>query len=115
MDVVSAAYLVNYKEIDGIWYFDYSRTEVKFQAKWDKKWFKNNYTVYSELATTDISDRQRKIDTENRIRPKDIISNRVKDFTDSNFWGGYNIIEPDESIESVISRIVKQLKKRDQE
>jgi len=88
---------------------------VKFQAKWDKKWFKNNYTVYSELATTDISDRQRKIDTENRIRPKDIISNRVKDFTDSNFWGGYNIIEPDESIESVISRIVKQLKKRDQE
>lgn len=115
MDVVSAAYLVNYKEIDRIWYFDYSRTEVKFQAKWDKKWFKNNYTVYSELATTDISDRQRKIDTENRIRPKDIISNRVKDFTDSNFWGGYNIIEPDESIESVISRIVKQLKKRDQE
>lgn len=114
MDVVSAAYLVNYKEISGKWYFDYSRTEVKFIAKWDKKWFKNNYSITSELAVTDISTNERKIETENRIRPKDIISNKVKDFTDENFWGSYNIIEPDESIENVISRIIKQLKKRDQ-
>jgi hypothetical protein len=37
-----------------------------------------------------------------------------QDFTDENFWGSYNIIEPDESIENVISRIIRQLKKRDQ-
>ncbi|NTU94915.1 MAG: carboxypeptidase-like regulatory domain-containing protein, partial [Bacteroidales bacterium] len=63
---------------------------------------------------TDISNTERKIEAENRIRPKDIISNKVKDFTDENFWGSYNIIEPDESIENVISRIIRQLKKRDQ-
>ena len=33
MEVVSAAYMINYKEINGIWHFDYSRTEVKFNAK----------------------------------------------------------------------------------
>jgi hypothetical protein len=114
MDVISASYLVNYKEIQGSWYFDYSRTEVKFIAKWAKKWFKNTYTITSELAVTDISNTERKIEAENRIRPKDIISNKVKDFTDENFWGSYNIIEPDESIENVISRIIRQLKKRDQ-
>ena len=114
MDVVSATYLVNYKEINDKWYFDYSRTEVKFLAKWAKKWFKNTYTITSELAVTDISDSERKIESENRIRPKDIISNKVKDFTDENFWGSYNIIEPDESIENVIARIIRQLKKRDQ-
>jgi len=115
MDVVSAAYLVNYKEINGIWHFDYSRTEVKFNAKWDKRWFRNTYTITSELASTEISDRQRKIENLNRIKSKDIMSNKVQDFTDENFWGAYNIIEPDASIEIVISRIIRQLNKRDKD
>ncbi len=115
MDVVSAAYMINYKEINGIWHFDYSRTEVKFNAKWDKRWFKNSYTIMSELASTEISERQRKIENENRIKSKDIMSAKVQDFTDENFWGGYNIIEPDASIESVISRIIRQLNRRDKE
>jgi len=113
MDVIYATYVANYKQNRGLWYFDYSRTELKFLAKWDKKWFKNNYLISSEFAVTDFSETERKIDTENRIRPRDIISNRVKDFTDDNFWEGYNIIEPDQSIENVISRIIKQLRKRD--
>ena len=115
MEVVSAAYMINYKEINGIWHFDYSRTEVKFNAKWDKRWFKNSYTIMSELASTEISDRQRKIENENRIKSRDIMSAKVQDFTDENFWGGYNIIEPDASIESVISRIIRQLNRRDKE
>ncbi|GAB1373305.1 carboxypeptidase-like regulatory domain-containing protein [Bacteroidales bacterium] len=115
MDVVSAAYLVNYKVVNGIWNFDYSRTEVKFNAKWDKKWFRNTYTITSELASTEISDRQRKIENQNRIKSKDIMSAKVQDFTDQNFWGSYNIIEPDASIESVISRIIKQLNRRSKE
>lgn len=43
------------------------------------------------------------------------MSAKVQDFTDENFWGGYNIIEPDASIESVISRIIRQLNRRDKE
>ena len=43
------------------------------------------------------------------------MSNKVQDFTDENFWGAYNIIEPDASIESVISRIIRQLNKRDKD
>ena len=87
---------------------------LNFRQNGIKKWFKNNYVISSEFAVTDFSEVERKIDAENRIKPKDIISNRVKDFTDDNFWGGYNIIEPDQSIESVIARIIKQLRKRDQ-
>lgn len=114
MDVLSADYMVNYKPgSDGRWYFDYSRTSVRFNAKWDKKWFRNIYTVSSEIAVTDISNRERKIDISNRLRPRDIMSAKVSDFTDDNFWGEYNIIEPDQSIENVISRIVRQLRKRE--
>jgi hypothetical protein len=36
MDVKQANYIVNYKKIDQLWYFDYSRTEVIFEAKWKK-------------------------------------------------------------------------------
>lgn len=112
MDVLSANYLVNYKIIDSLWFFDYSRTEVKFNSKWKGKWFSNEYTISSEIAVTDISDTERKIEKQNRIRSKDIISNKVKDFTDQDFWEDYNIIEPDASIDKVISRIIKQLRKR---
>lgn len=112
MDVISANYLVNFKPIAGQWFFDYSRTEVKFNAKWKRKWFSSNYTIMSEVAVTDILPIERKIEPQNRIRAKDIFSNKVNDFTDDNFWEDYNIIEPDQSIDKVISRIIKQLRKR---
>ena len=32
-------------------------------------------------------------------------------FSDPDFWGAYNIIEPDKSIELAIEKIQKQLKK----
>ncbi|MDO9679927.1 MAG: carboxypeptidase-like regulatory domain-containing protein, partial [Bacteroidales bacterium] len=100
-------------EVAGMWHFDYSRTEVKFNAKWDKKWFRSVYTIGSEIAVTDMSHLERRIDPENRVRARDIMSAKVNDFTDENFWEDYNIIEPDQSIENVISRIIKQLRKRD--
>ncbi|MDD2419785.1 MAG: carboxypeptidase-like regulatory domain-containing protein [Bacteroidales bacterium] len=113
MDVLAANYLVNYKQFDSLWYFDYSRTEVKFAAKWDKKWFRNIYTISSEVAVTDIKPTQFKIESQNRVRSRDIMSEKVNDFTDENFWEDYNVIEPEASIEKVISRIVRQLRKRE--
>ncbi|MDP3452370.1 MAG: hypothetical protein Q8R90_05390, partial [Bacteroidales bacterium] len=59
------------------------------------------------------SESERKIDSPNRLRPRDIMSAKVADFTDDNFWGDYNIIEPDQSIESVIARIIRQLRRRE--
>ena len=113
INVVSAKYLVNYRENDGVWYFDYSRTELVFNAKWEKRWFSSNYTITSELAITDISeDSERRIASENRIRQSDIMSNRINDYTDENFWGDYNVIEPEESIERVINRIIRQLRRQ---
>lgn len=113
MDVMSANYLINYKEVNGKWHFDYSRTEVKFNAKWDRKWFRNIYTIGSEIAVTDMSEVERKIEPEKRVRARDIMAAKVNDFTDENFWEDYNIIEPDQSIENVISRIIRQLRKRE--
>jgi len=114
IEVASAQYVVNYRESDGLWYLDYSRTELLFNVKWDKKWFNSTYTITSELAVTDISDDvgRNRIAAEDRIKQSDFISNKINDYTDENFWEDYNVIEPEESIERVITRIIRQLRRR---
>jgi len=46
-----------------------------------------------------------------RLRPSIIISDEVSGFSDPDFWGAYNLIEPDKSIESAIEKIRKNLKR----
>lgn len=109
--ILYAKYLVQYKEYDGKWTFDYSRTELKFDSKWSRRLFKTTHTVISEVAVTERSNKVVKIPTENRVRPKDVTLDKVADFSDDNFWKDYNVIEPESGIESIIQRIVKQLKR----
>lgn len=112
-EVEYANYAVNFKEIDGTYYYDYGRSEVKFNVKYAGKWLKNKYTIVTELATTNINKENSnpdKIDPKSRVKRTDIFSNKVNDFTDPDFWGEYNIIKPDESIESIINKIIRQLK-----
>ena len=51
------------------------------------------------------------ISTKERIKPSIILSNEASGFSDPEFWGQYNIIEPEKSIESAIKKISKQLKR----
>ena len=115
IDVGSVKYIVNYKMFEGLWYFDYSRTELLFNVKWDKKWFSSAYTITSELAITDIAEEsgRNRIIPEDRVRQSDFLSNKIDDYLDENFWEDYNVIEPEESIERVITRIIRQLRRRD--
>lgn len=108
-----AAYMVQYRQIpEGQWIFDYSRTDLKFNAKWDRKLFRQNYTITSEMAITEYSREAYRIPQESRVKTTDITLYRVADFEDPGFWEDYNVIEPESSIETVISRIIRQLKRR---
>lgn len=108
-----AKYLVQYREINGKYTFDYSRTEIKFDSKWDRKLFKSPYTIISEMAVTDRSDRKIKIPSDQKVRSSDIALDKVSSFNDEDFWADYNIIEPESGIETIIARIIRQLKKRE--
>jgi len=46
-----------------------------------------------------------------RIRESIILSDEASGFSDPNFWGEYNIIEPEKSIESAIRKIQRQLRR----
>ncbi|HKM11826.1 MAG TPA: carboxypeptidase-like regulatory domain-containing protein [Bacteroidales bacterium] len=113
VDVEQATYIVNFKEYDDLWYYDYARLEVKFSTRRKRAIFRNYYSVLSEMAVTDHKVEDFKIDPEKRIRYKDVLSERVKDFQDDGFWEHYNIIEPDASIDAIIRRIIRQLNRRE--
>jgi hypothetical protein len=106
-----ATYRVKYREQDGKWYFAYSRAEVKFKVNWKKRLFNTYYTTMSEIAITDRTNEEViKFAGKDKIRYNDIFSDKVEAFTDPEFWGDYNVIEPDQSIESAIRRLSRKLK-----
>jgi hypothetical protein len=109
-------YRTKYREQDGKWYFAYSRAEVKFKVDWKKKLFNTYYTTMSEIAITDRTNEEViKFASKDKLKYNDVFSERVSSFTDPAFWGDYNVIEPDQSIESAIRRLSKKLKFSDRE
>ncbi|MBA7521808.1 hypothetical protein ES705_13919 [subsurface metagenome] len=113
IDVISGNYMVNYREIDKKWVLNYVRSEVIFKSKWDKKLFKSTITAMFEMAITDR-------DTENvdkfpykvSVKFTDVLSEKVYAFEDEDYWGEYNTIKPDESIEVAIKKLNKKLKRQ---
>ena len=111
-----ATYRTKYREQNGKWHFEYSRAEVKFKVNWNKKLFNTYYTTMSEIAVTDRTDQEViKFAGKDKVKPTDVFSEKVSSFTDKEFWGDYNVIEPDQSIESAIRRLSKKLKFNDRE
>lgn len=106
-----ATYRTKYREQNGKWHFEYSRAEVKFKVDWNKKLFNTYYTTMSEIAVTDRTDQEViKFASKDKIRYNDVFSDKVAAFADKEFWGDYNVIEPDQSIESAIRRLSRKLK-----
>jgi hypothetical protein len=111
-----ATYRTKYREQGGKWHFEYSRAEVKFKVNWHKKLFNTYYTTMSEIAVTDRTDQEViKFAGKDKVKYTDVFSEKVTSFTDKEFWGDYNVIEPDQSIESAIRRLSRKLKFSDRE
>jgi hypothetical protein len=112
VDVEGANYLVNYREINGKWYLNHVRSELKFNCKWPRKLFRSNYTTMLEMAVTDRStENVDKFKASQSAKLSDVFADDVNYFQDPNFWGRYNTIKPDESIESAISKLSRKLKR----
>jgi hypothetical protein len=118
MDVTPemVSYRTKYREQNGKWYFAYSRAEVKFKVDWKKKLFNTYYTTMSEIAVTDRTDQEViKFAGKDKIKYSDVFSEKVGAFSDPQYWGDYNVIEPDQSIESAIRKLNRKLKFSDRE
>ncbi len=108
----STSYLVTYKEQNGKYYLNYVRVDLKFRCDWKKRLFKNYYSVMSEVAITDRhEDNIAKFANQEVFKFNMVFAEKVQNFMDPDFWGEYNIIEPDESIESAIKKLSRSIQK----
>ncbi|WP_347922345.1 carboxypeptidase-like regulatory domain-containing protein [Pontimicrobium sp. SW4] len=115
VEAEEASYRVDYKTTpDGKWYYSYSNVQLAFRVKWRKKLFSSIYTLNIEMAVTDWTKNiTTALNRDNKIRPTIILTDEASGFSDPEFWGEYNIIEPEKSIQSAILKISKQLEKID--
>ncbi len=104
---IDTKYIVDYRESNGKWHFNYSRIELSFKINWDKKWFNSIYNITIEKAVTDWVDNDQEISIKNRnrMRRNVILTDEASGFSDPEFWGESNVIEPDKSIQNAIKKI----------
>ena len=107
------AYRVDYREKEGKWYYGYSNVLLEFKVNWKSKLFNSVYSMAAEMAVTDWEKNQSGAtpNKEERIKKTIILSDEAIGFSDPDFWGEYNIIEPEKSIESAIRKIQRQLRR----
>lgn len=110
---IEAKYYVDFSEKNGKWYHSYSRIQLGFKINWDKKIFNSVYYSTMELAITDweVIDESITIKNKDRLKQSVVMSDEASGFSDPEFWGEYNLIEPEKPIEAAINKIQKQLKK----
>ncbi|SIS89723.1 CarboxypepD_reg-like domain-containing protein [Zobellia uliginosa] len=107
------AYRVDYREKNGKWYYSYSNVLLEFKVNWDKRLFNSVYSMTCEMAVTDWKKNMMEDfpKAKDRIKTSIILSDEAIGFADPDFWGQYNIIEPEKSIESAIKKIQRQLRR----
>jgi len=107
-------YIVDYREQNGKWHFNYSRIELSFKVKWDKKLFNSIYNIFIEMAVTDwkVNEDKTVIRSRDRMRRSVILNDQASGFSDPDFWGERNVIEPDKSIDNAIRKIQRNYEKQ---
>lgn len=107
------AYRVDYRSKNGKWYYGYSNVLLEFKVDWDDKLFNSVYSMTAEMAVTDWQKNEagKAPKYKERLKKSIILSEEALGFSDPDFWGEYNIIEPEKSIESAIKKIQRQLRR----
>jgi hypothetical protein len=101
--------LVDYRYVDGVMHQSYIRTTFRFNCDWKRRLFSTPFTAFCEMVVTSKSD--------NAILPirgrdsfdrRDAFFDKVDYFLDPVFWQDYNIIEPTESLDRAIDKLLRK-------
>src|SRR5690606_32573416 len=104
---IRVQYAVDYRGKEGKWYYGYGNAELEFVVNLKGRLFDSRYVVKSEMAVTGwvVNPTGNFRRDEAFINPTVIMADDVSGFTDLQFWGANNIIEPDKSIQNAIQKI----------
>jgi hypothetical protein len=106
------SYVVTYRQRDGQTCLNYIYNKIRFKCDWKRRLFATNYTVVGETVVTDNrTEGVEKIPAREAFSMRRSLSQEVSAYYDDDFWGAYNIIEPTESLENAVGRLIKQQSK----
>jgi hypothetical protein len=108
---IEVSYEVDYYSRNNKWYFGYARASLLFVVNWKRKLFNSRYLVNSEMAVTNWEPATGEFsrNNPNALDPRVVMSDDVSGFSEPEFWGDNNIIEPDKSIQNAIDKIRENL------
>lgn len=103
--------LIDYRTDDGVTRISYIRNAFRFNCDWRRRLFATSFTATCELVVTDrrtVSTSDRPLSGRESFDSRDAFFDKVDYFRDPSFWSDYNIIEPSESLDRAINRILKR-------
>ena len=101
--------LVDYRFVDGVTLISYVRTTFRFNCDWKRRLFATSFTACCEMAVTSSTDHDvQPIRGRESFDQRDAFFDRVEYFRDPAFWQDYNIIEPTESLDKAIDKLIKK-------
>lgn len=107
---VFARYHVEYKKLDENYLVHQVRAELEMKVRKKRKWIASRYNISIEMAVTDVVPGQTiRIGRNERVRANTILAEQEFE-PDPQFWGPYNIIEPETSLQESLQRIEEKLK-----
>ncbi|NCB18562.1 MAG: hypothetical protein EOM61_02960 [Bacteroidia bacterium] len=92
VQMISADYVVNYREYDGKWYYDYSTSDIKFNLMNPKDNSYDIYNVSTQMAVTTLIADNFTIDKKDMLNSKDVLTDKVLDHKIASEWDIYNLI-----------------------
>jgi len=102
---IAAKYHVNYRSLNKRYYVSQVRGEVEMKVRKRKKWISSRYKISIEMAITDLIPGQRlRINPSDRVSRNIVLADEPFQF-DPEFWGIYNTIEPEASLQESIMKL----------
>ena len=102
---------IYYRTEGGITYLNYVHNEIRFKCDWHRRLFASTFTVVSEFVVTNILHDAQPIRGRDSFRRRDNLYDNVSYFSEPDFWGPDNIIEPTESLNRAIVRLRRSVER----
>lgn len=101
--------LIEYRYEQGVTHISYIRNTFRFNCDWKRRLFSTSYAAFCEMVVTDKhSDNVQPISGRDSFDSRDSFYDKVDYFLDPTFWEDYNIIEPTESLNNAINKLLKK-------
>ncbi len=94
---------------DSLMHVAYIRNTFRFNCDWKRRLFATSFTAVCEMAVTSTTNQDvHPIRGRDSFDQRDAFFDKVDFFRDSTFWQDYNIIEPTESLDKAVNKLLKR-------